>query len=152
MQDSVNKQKPKGLTPFGVRLRKLRLERDELQKDMAVRLGVSEGYLSSVERGRRNPPKGWADLIADTYDLDVQDRQDLKQEAGQSRTYDRLDVSRLSLDDKYLVQGIVKYIDTAPAGVKAMIEAWINLEISAEEKAGIPRTSTNIKVGGSDGR
>src|SRR5699024_4966155 len=103
MQDSVNKQKPKGLTPFGVRLRKLRLERDELQKDMAVRLGVSEGYLSSVERGRRNPPKGWADLIADTYDLDVQDRQDLKQEAGQSRTYDRLDVSRLSLDDKYLV-------------------------------------------------
>jgi transcriptional regulator with XRE-family HTH domain len=47
------------VTPFGEKLRQLRRERGVSQKDMAAALGVSAGYLSALEHGRRGVPS-WA--------------------------------------------------------------------------------------------
>lgn len=47
------------MTPFGERLRQLRKARGLSQKEMAVALGVSAGYLSALEHGRRGAPS-WA--------------------------------------------------------------------------------------------
>ncbi len=44
------------MTPFGVRLRRLRAERGLRLKDMADALGVSAAYLSALEHGRRGRP------------------------------------------------------------------------------------------------
>ena len=44
------------MTPFGERLRKLRLERKVTLKDMAAALGVSSAYLSALEHGKRGRP------------------------------------------------------------------------------------------------
>jgi transcriptional regulator with XRE-family HTH domain len=44
------------VTPFGVRLRQLRAERNIALKDMAEALGVSAAYLSALEHGRRGRP------------------------------------------------------------------------------------------------
>jgi len=44
------------VTPFGVRLRRLRAERGLRLKDMADALGVSAAYLSALEHGRRGRP------------------------------------------------------------------------------------------------
>jgi transcriptional regulator with XRE-family HTH domain len=44
------------MTPFGERLRKLRLERNVTQKSMAQTLGVSSAYLSALEHGKRGRP------------------------------------------------------------------------------------------------
>ena len=44
------------MTPFGERLRKLRLERKVTLKDMAQTLGVSSAYLSALEHGKRGRP------------------------------------------------------------------------------------------------
>ncbi len=44
------------MTPFGRRLRQLRLERSLTLKSMAESLGVSAAYLSALEHGRRGRP------------------------------------------------------------------------------------------------
>ena len=44
------------MTPFGERVRQLRRERGLLLKDMAAHLGVSNAYLSALERGDRGKP------------------------------------------------------------------------------------------------
>lgn len=46
------------MTPFGDRMRKLRLERGVTLKDMAEAIGVSSAYLSALEHGKRGRP-GW---------------------------------------------------------------------------------------------
>ncbi len=44
------------MTPFGKRLRELRIERGLSAKDMAAGLGVSPAYLSALEHGKRGKP------------------------------------------------------------------------------------------------
>jgi transcriptional regulator with XRE-family HTH domain len=44
------------MTPFGLRLRALRSERNLALKDMAAGLGVSAAYLSALEHGQRGRP------------------------------------------------------------------------------------------------
>ena len=44
------------MTPFGERLRALRLERQVTLKAMAAALGVSSAYLSALEHGKRGRP------------------------------------------------------------------------------------------------
>ena len=44
------------MTPFGARLRKLRLERGLTQAEMAKAVQVSPAYLSALEHGKRGRP------------------------------------------------------------------------------------------------
>jgi transcriptional regulator with XRE-family HTH domain len=44
------------MTPFGEKLRSLRLERGVTLKDMAAALNVSSAYLSALEHGKRGRP------------------------------------------------------------------------------------------------
>lgn len=46
------------MTPFGEKMRKLRIERNVTLKQMAEALGVSSAYLSALEHGKRGRP-GW---------------------------------------------------------------------------------------------
>ncbi len=51
------------VTEFGKFSRKLRIENDELLRDMANKLGVTASYLSAVEIGKRNIPKNGKILL-----------------------------------------------------------------------------------------
>ena len=44
------------MTPFGDKLRRLRIARGVTQKEMAASIGVSSAYLSALEHGRRGVP------------------------------------------------------------------------------------------------
>lgn len=68
------------LTSFGKELRKLRIERGELMKDMAEGLGVTVSYLSAVENGKRNVPRSWINDITEMYGLSYE-RQVMLQES-----------------------------------------------------------------------
>ncbi|WP_395684611.1 helix-turn-helix domain-containing protein [Aestuariivirga sp.] len=46
------------MTPFGEKMRKLRMERGVTLKQMADEIGVSSAYLSALEHGKRGRP-GW---------------------------------------------------------------------------------------------
>jgi len=54
---------------FGKFCRFLRIEHDEVLRDMAEKLGVSSSYLSAVENGKRVIPPSWRDKIIGLYSL-----------------------------------------------------------------------------------
>lgn len=66
-------------TQFGVFLKKLRLNNNELIKDMAKKLDVSPSFLSRVENGKKDIPDVWYKKIIDLYNLNEKEQNDLKQ-------------------------------------------------------------------------
>lgn len=54
---------------FGILLAHIRLEHQEIIKDMAESLGMSPAYLSSIETGRRPVPEDMIQKLKDTYTL-----------------------------------------------------------------------------------
>ncbi|MXV66434.1 helix-turn-helix domain-containing protein [Saccharibacter sp. EH60] len=52
---------------FGKQLRKLRLENDENQKDMANKLGVSVSFISFLETGSKQVPLSFLEKLTSVY-------------------------------------------------------------------------------------
>jgi transcriptional regulator with XRE-family HTH domain len=88
------------LTEFGQFLRKLRIDRGKLLKDMADTLGVSASYLSAVETGKRNIPSGWVAKIAEDYSLDLFEQEGLTRAAQNSVREVNLDLTKMSQPKK----------------------------------------------------
>lgn len=57
------------LTNFGKALRRIRLERDELLKNMSEKLGVTPAYLSAIENGKKKATQSLCDRIIAEYQL-----------------------------------------------------------------------------------
>lgn len=66
------------LTKFGKYCRKLRIERNEILKDMSEKLGVTVSYLSAVENGNRSIPADWQDKLSQMYALNDLEAHELK--------------------------------------------------------------------------
>ena len=60
------------VTDFGKFCRKLRIDNDEIMKDMAKKLEVTPSYLSAIEKGKRTIPTDWTEQIANHYELSKQ--------------------------------------------------------------------------------
>ena len=113
------------LTQLGKFLRKLRIDRGELLRTMACRLGVSMSFLSSVENGKKSMPPEWITRIADLYQLTAHQKQEFDAAfaesekgigvkfAGLSEEDRKLSVafarkiSQLSAEDRKLIQGVL---------------------------------------------
>ena len=80
------------LTKFGKMLRTIRLERDELLRDMADKLGVTVAYLSAVENGKRKVPDEWISRIGDLYGLSDAETAKLQKLAYEERSDLKLDL------------------------------------------------------------
>ena len=81
------------LTEFGKVLRKIRIDKQILLKNMADTLKVSSAYLSAVENGKRRIPQDWVEKISKEYTLDGEQKAELSKAADNSM----LDV-KISLD------------------------------------------------------
>ncbi len=65
---------------FGLRVRQIRLRRDETQEEVAHRAGIHVTYLSGIERGVRNPSlasicalaAGLRVPVSELFDFDAQ--------------------------------------------------------------------------------
>lgn len=57
------------VTSLGKELRLLRLNRGELLKDMAGKLTITPAYLSSIENGKKTPPRDIVHKIVEVYGL-----------------------------------------------------------------------------------
>ena len=66
------------ITEFGKFIRKLRIEKDEILKNMSDKLGVSPAYLSAVENGKRKIPSNWEVKLIQIYNLSVEEAENLK--------------------------------------------------------------------------
>ena len=64
------------LTRLGRFLRKLRIDRGELLKDMAEKLDVSVSFLSAVENGKKRMPSEWNARVCMLYALNDTQREE----------------------------------------------------------------------------
>lgn len=87
------------VTPFGIFLRKLRLDNNEVMIDMAEKLDVSISFLSAVELDKKNIPYSWFERICKLYDLNDRQKKELSEAICLSRHFLRVDLSDLS-DEK----------------------------------------------------
>ncbi len=58
-----------GVTDLGKKLRKIRIDNDEISFDMAKKLDISVSYLSAIENGKRKIPKDFAEKLFKIYQL-----------------------------------------------------------------------------------
>lgn len=96
------------LTPFGKFTRKLRVDNDELLKDMASNLDVTVSYLSAVEMGKRNIPAKWENIIIEKYSLDMEKQNELKDAIFYSSKVIKLNASELEDEKRDLMYALAR--------------------------------------------
>jgi transcriptional regulator with XRE-family HTH domain len=100
------------LTPFGIAVRKLRLEKGQRLLDMAHAVGKSVAFLSAIETGRKPIPDGFVALIGQSLDLTGDEIRKLRVAADQTRKEVRVD--KLSSQDRELVAAFARRLDDVP--------------------------------------
>jgi transcriptional regulator with XRE-family HTH domain len=80
------------LSPLGKALRKLRIDRGWLLKDMARGIGVATSFLSGVETGRKAVPPGFVEKIAVWAALEQHELHHLREMAVRSQREFRITV------------------------------------------------------------
>jgi len=88
------------LTEFGKILRKLRIDKGEILKNMADRLNMSSAYLSAIEMGKRAIPNNLVTRLIEIYALSESDIQQLKRAEAESVTQLKLDIEGASFAKK----------------------------------------------------
>ena len=99
------------LSDFGIAIRKVRLERQLLLKDMADTLGVSSAFLSSVEMGQRKVPKGWVDKLAQKYTLSAKEKEALSLASERSIAELKIPLSNTTDSQKNLAFSFAKALE-----------------------------------------
>ena len=108
-------------TDFGKFCSKLRVDNNELMRDMAKRLCVSPAFLSKVEYGKSKPPMKWKDIIADLYMLTGEQQEELNRFIDQKHTRTNLDISTFSQRDKNM---IIAFMDQLKEMNDSKKEKW----------------------------
>lgn len=85
------------VTQFGKMLRILRMDKGELLKEMADRLEVSSPFLSMIELGEKNIPKGMVDKLFVTYDIAPAEFADWRRAAEDSIIQTKFNLQQASM-------------------------------------------------------
>lgn len=99
------------MTKLGIALRKIRLEKQELLRDMAAKLNVSSAFLSAVETGKKRPPANFVDRICTVYELDANERSELLQAAELSLSEVRINLSEASSAQRQVAVSFAKALN-----------------------------------------
>jgi transcriptional regulator with XRE-family HTH domain len=112
------------LTPFGKALRKIRIDRDMLLKDMADGLSVTPAFLSSIEAGRKPIPHYLVGRIADFLQLNMVEKQELRTAAELSASSVQIALSPTSsIFDRSLATQLARNFDELDEGQKHAIKS-----------------------------
>ena len=85
------------VTEFGKKLRLLRMNKGELLKHMAVRLGVSSAFLSAIELGDKGIPKGFLEKVIQIYDIPQEEVDEWQDAVEQSAQQVKMNLASVSL-------------------------------------------------------
>ncbi len=109
------------ITEFGKVLRKIRIDRDEILKDMASKLNVTAAYLSSVENGKREIPREWVFEIIQSYELGKEEALEIEKAALASRKSIKFKLDEESARDRDLVIAFARrFRDLSDSDVEVM--------------------------------
>jgi len=87
------------MTPFGIKLKYLRVQRNKSLKDLSKVLKVSIAYVSMLENGKRGrPADGLIELICSYFNLSWEEADELKFLAKHSDINIKMNSEKLSLN------------------------------------------------------
>ncbi len=98
-------------TKIGDFLRKLRLDHQQILKDMAEILDVSSAFLSAVENGKKNMPDSWYPIFKENYALSDEDMDNLRQAAMESQKTVSLNLKNASSANRQLAVSFARQFD-----------------------------------------
>ena len=110
------------LTQLGKFLRKLRIDRSELLRDMAKKLDVALSFLSAVENGKKNMPSEWIIKLADLYTLSDEQKKDLDAAVAESEKGIGVKFTGLSADERKLSVAFARKIKSLSASEQTQLE------------------------------
>ena len=85
------------ISEYGEFLKHLRINKHEMLKNMAGKLGLNSSYLSAIERGNRDIPPDLTDKICTEYGLDEGQRKELKEaELNTDRKLVQIDMKKIN--------------------------------------------------------
>lgn len=90
------------ITSVGKFLRKLRIDRGEILRDMADKLGVSSAFLSAVENGKKKMPDAWIPKLEGIYSLSSVQVSELKDAIVESSGIVEMKIASVSDETRQL--------------------------------------------------
>lgn len=100
------------LTQLGKFLRKLRIDRGELLRTMAEKLGISMSFLSSVENGKKSMPSEWIPKIPDLYHLNDAQKSEFDRAVAESEKGVGVKFEGLTEENKRISVAFARKIQT----------------------------------------
>jgi transcriptional regulator with XRE-family HTH domain len=111
------------LTPFGVALRKLRVERELRLFDLAEKLGRSTAMLSAIETGRKQIPDGFIAELVRALNLTSAEHKELR--AAKDRTQKVVNVEHLAPDNREVVAAFARNPGELPSHLLEQIRKLV---------------------------
>ncbi|MBR5667776.1 MAG: hypothetical protein IKW95_08825 [Lachnospiraceae bacterium] len=84
------------ITKLGDYLRTIRINNQQILKNMADVLHVSSAFLSAVENGKKTMPESWYPILKANYSLTADEMDELRQAALESQKTISLNISKAS--------------------------------------------------------
>ena len=100
------------ITKIGKFLRKLRIDKGEILKDMATKLDVSSAFLSAVENGKKKFPDTWYKKIENLYSLSTQQVAELKAAVLESNDKIELNVKHIHNHSRQLAVSFARNFES----------------------------------------
>jgi transcriptional regulator with XRE-family HTH domain len=120
-----------GLTPFGVAIRKLRLDKRLRLLDLAALLNCTAAYLSAIETGRKPIPDGFVLTVSRAMKLSTEELATLRRAADRTRKH--VTIEKLPEDQRELVAAFARRLDKVPPAIMAKLKDIILKSISGEQ-------------------
>jgi transcriptional regulator with XRE-family HTH domain len=136
-----------GMTPFGERVRRLRRERGLLLKDMAAHLGVSNAYLSALERGERGKPT-WTLIqgVIQYFNIIWDEADELARLADLSDPRVKIDTSRAGAPATLLANRLAREIGSLTDEEIARILQMLDGALERSRRAAAPSAAEKKSV------
>ncbi len=100
------------ITSIGKFLRKLRIDKGEILRDMADRLKVSSAFLSAVENGKKKVPEAWASKLEELYSLTSEQMEELRDAIVESSETVEINIHNASIANRQLAVSFARQFDT----------------------------------------
>jgi Zn-dependent peptidase ImmA (M78 family)/transcriptional regulator with XRE-family HTH domain len=119
------------LTPFGIAIRKLRLDKGLRLLDLGASMKLSPAFLSAVETGRKPIPDGFVLSVSRAMDLSTEELAMLRRAADRTRKEVRIE--KLPEDQRELVAAFARRLDKVPADMMAELKKIVLKSSNGEQ-------------------
>lgn len=99
------------VTVYGKILRKIRIDHDELLKNMADKLQITSAYLSSIENGKRPIPNTMTRKLAKLYKLSESYEKDLYDAEDSIKTNIEFNLEKVNPHQKAMVLALARQFE-----------------------------------------